>query len=133
MARPLNANRGAARIIDQALRRSVERAVSLQNPPADPLFQQENNNSHLTHPYPSSDVANVGTDKDSDKRQRAAIEAFAESAGFIIVAEYYDKAVSGADRIDQRPGFAEMLQRLAANGIIVESLYSKPASPRIVV
>jgi DNA invertase Pin-like site-specific DNA recombinase len=40
------------------------------------------------------------------------------------VGEYYDKAVSGADRIDQRPGFAEMLQRLAANGaktIIVES------------
>ena len=38
--------------------------------------------------------------------------------------EYYDKAVSGADRIDQRRGFAEMLQRLASNGaktIIVES------------
>ena len=38
--------------------------------------------------------------------------------------EYYDKAVSGADPVDQRPGFAEMLQRLAANGaktIIVES------------
>ena len=32
--------------------------------------------------------------------------------------------MSGADRIDQRPGFKEMLQRLAANGaktIIVES------------
>src|SRR6187397_2609832 len=61
---------------------------------------------------------------DSDKRQRAAIEAFAKHGGFVIVAEYYDKAVSGADRIDQRPGFAEMLQRLAANGaktIIVES------------
>ena len=38
--------------------------------------------------------------------------------------EYYDKAVSGADPVDQRPGFAEMLQRLATNGaktIIVES------------
>src|SRR5690348_10829053 len=72
----------------------------------------------------TSSAANVGTDKDSDKRQRAAIEAFAKHAGFVIVAEYYDKAVSGADRIDQRPGFAEMLQRLAANGaktIIVES------------
>jgi DNA invertase Pin-like site-specific DNA recombinase len=64
------------------------------------------------------------SDKDSDKRQRAAIEAFAKRAGFAIVDEYYDKAVSGADRIDQRRGFAEMLQRLAANGaktIIVES------------
>ena len=38
--------------------------------------------------------------------------------------EYYDAAVSGADPVDQRPGFAEMLQRLATDGaktIIVES------------
>jgi DNA invertase Pin-like site-specific DNA recombinase len=72
----------------------------------------------------TSSAANVGTDKDSDKRQRAAIEAFARSAGFDLVGEYYDKAVSGADRIDHRPGFAEMLQRLASNGaktIIVET------------
>ena len=72
----------------------------------------------------TSSAANVGADKDSDKRQRAAIEAYAKSAGFTLVDEYYDKAVSGADRIDERPGFREMLQRLAANGaktIIVES------------
>src|SRR6187401_2290787 len=72
----------------------------------------------------TSSAANVGADKDSDKRQRAAIEAYAKRAGFKIVAEYYDKAVSGADRIDDRPGFREMLQRLASDGaktIIVES------------
>ena len=72
----------------------------------------------------TSSAANVGADKDSDKRQRAAIEAYAKRAGFAIVDEYYDKAVSGADAIDQRPGFAAMLQRLASNGaktIIVES------------
>jgi DNA invertase Pin-like site-specific DNA recombinase len=72
----------------------------------------------------TSSATNVGADKDSDKRQRAAIEAFAKSAGFTLVAEYYDKAVSGADRIDERPGFSEMLQSLAANcakTIIVES------------
>jgi DNA invertase Pin-like site-specific DNA recombinase len=72
----------------------------------------------------TSSAANVGADKDSDKRQRAAIKAFAKSAGFTIVGEYYDAAVSGADAIDQRPGFVEMLQRLATNGaktIIVES------------
>jgi DNA invertase Pin-like site-specific DNA recombinase len=72
----------------------------------------------------TSSAANVGADKDSDKRQRAAIEAFAKRAGFIIVGEYYDAAVSGAGRVDQRPGFVEMLQRLASNGaktIIVES------------
>ena len=72
----------------------------------------------------TSSTANFGANKDSDKRQRAAIGAFAKRAGFTIVGEYYDKAVSGADRIDQRPGFAAMLQRLALNGaktIIVES------------
>src|SRR6476646_6284289 len=72
----------------------------------------------------TSSATNVGADKDSDKRQRAAIEAFAKRAGFTLVGEYYDKAVSGADRIDQRPGFAEMLQQLAtdnAKTIIVES------------
>ena len=72
----------------------------------------------------TSSAASVGADKDSDKRQRAAIEAFAKRAGFTIVEEYYDAAVSGADPVDQRPGFAEMLQRLATNGaktIIVES------------
>ena len=62
----------------------------------------------------TSSAANVGADKDSDKRQRAAIEAFAKRSGFTIVDEYYDEAVSGADPVDQRPGFAEMLQRLAA-------------------
>ena len=72
----------------------------------------------------TSSAASVGADKDSDKRQRAAIEAFAKRAGFTIVEEYYDAAVSGADPVDQRPGFCEMLQRLATNGaktIIVES------------
>ena len=72
----------------------------------------------------TSSATNVGADKDSDKRQRAGIEAFAKRAGFTIIAEFYDKAVSGADRIDQRPGFREMLQRLATDGaktMIVES------------
>jgi len=72
----------------------------------------------------TSSAANVGHDKDSDKRQRAAIEGFAKRARFTIVDEYYDAAVGGADYIDKRPGFVKMLQRLASNGaktIIVES------------
>jgi DNA invertase Pin-like site-specific DNA recombinase len=72
----------------------------------------------------TSSATNVGADKVSGKRQQAAIEAFAKQAGFSIVGEYYDAAVSGADPVDQRPGFAEMLLQLAANGaktIIVES------------
>ena len=72
----------------------------------------------------TSSAANVGPDKDSDKRQRTAIAAFARRAGFTIVGEYYDAAVSGADPVDKRAGFSEMLQHLTANGaktIIVES------------
>jgi Resolvase, N terminal domain len=38
-----------------------------------------------------------GADKDSDKRQRQAIEAFARHGGYEIVEEFYDAAVSGAD------------------------------------
>ena len=79
----------------------------------------------------TSSAANVGADKDSDKRQRAAIEAFVKRAGFTIVADYYDAAVSGADHIDHRPGFVQMLQRLATNGaktIIVEFPEGSPAT-----
>jgi len=72
----------------------------------------------------TSSAANSGPDKDSDKRQRAAIAAFAKSHGFEIVDEFYDAAVSGADPIAERPGFKAMLDRTAGNGvrtIIVES------------
>lgn len=72
----------------------------------------------------TSSRTNVGVDKDSDKRQREAISAYAKAAGFEIVGEYYDAAVSGADPITDRPGFTEMLARLLSNGartIIVES------------
>jgi DNA invertase Pin-like site-specific DNA recombinase len=72
----------------------------------------------------TSSAANAGSDKDSDKRQRAAITAFAKARGFRIVDEFYDAAISGADPIDQRPGFKAMLDRIAGNGvrvILVES------------
>jgi hypothetical protein len=36
----------------------------------------------------TSSAANVGTDKDSDKRQRAAIEALAKRAGYGLVDEF---------------------------------------------
>ena len=72
----------------------------------------------------TSSAANVGADKDSDKRQRAAIESFAKANDYEIVDEYYDASVSGADAVNNRPGFTKMLKRLATNGartIIVES------------
>jgi DNA invertase Pin-like site-specific DNA recombinase len=65
----------------------------------------------------TSSAANVGADKDSDKTQREAIAAFAKRAGFVLVGEYYDAAVSGADPIETRPGFAELLNRIEDNGI----------------
>lgn len=71
-----------------------------------------------------SSLTNLGADKDSDKRQRAAIAAFAKARGYEIVEEFYDEAVSGADPIGERPGFKSMLDRIAGNGvrvILVES------------
>jgi DNA invertase Pin-like site-specific DNA recombinase len=65
----------------------------------------------------TSSAANVGADKDSDKRQRAAIEAFGKRAGFTLVGEFTDAAVSGADPIETRPGFAELLNRIEDNGV----------------
>ena len=51
----------------------------------------------------TSSATNTGPDKDSDKRQRAAIEAYAKAAGYEIVEEFYDAAVSGADPVGARP------------------------------
>jgi DNA invertase Pin-like site-specific DNA recombinase len=65
----------------------------------------------------TSSAANVGSDKDSEKRQRGAIEAFAKRAALEIVDWFYDPAVSGADPIEARPGFSALLDRLESNGV----------------
>ena len=65
----------------------------------------------------TSSATNVGVDKDSDKRQRHAIEAFAKHAGFDLVGEYFDAAVSGADPIEGRPGFRALLERIVGDGV----------------
>src|SRR3954453_24096575 len=67
----------------------------------------------------TSSAANVGADKDSEERQRDAIAGFAKRAGFVIVGEFYDPAVSGADPIEARPGFAALLDRIESNGVRV--------------
>ena len=62
----------------------------------------------------TSSATNVGEDKDSHQRQRAAIEGWAQRNGFDVVEWFYDAAVSGADPVDARPGFAAMLAALEA-------------------
>ena len=51
----------------------------------------------------TSSAANVGADKDSDKRQRAAIEGYAKRAGFALVEEFNDAAVSARTRLRPAP------------------------------
>lgn len=65
----------------------------------------------------TSSAANVGADKDSEKRQRQAVEGFAKRAGYDLVGEFYDAAVSGADAIETRAGFAALLDRIEGNGV----------------
>ena len=74
--------------------------------------------------FRTSSETNVGADKDSLQRQRAAIGTFAKTAGYEIISEYSDDGVKGADPVDQRPGFAAMLEHIAGKGvrtIIVET------------
>jgi DNA invertase Pin-like site-specific DNA recombinase len=67
----------------------------------------------------TSSASNVGSDKDSERRQRDAIAKFAKAADFEVVAEFYDAAVSGADPIQDRPGFAALLDRIEGTGVRV--------------
>lgn len=74
--------------------------------------------------YRTSSATNVGEDKDSLKRQQDAVATYAKRMGLTIVREFYDPAVSGADSVESRPGFAEMLAYLLGNGartVLVEN------------
>jgi DNA invertase Pin-like site-specific DNA recombinase len=63
----------------------------------------------------TSSAANV--EGDSAERQRAAIRAYAARNGIDVVEEFYDAAVSGADPVEERRGFAAMLDRIEGNGV----------------
>lgn len=65
----------------------------------------------------TSSAANVGENKDSDKRQRQAIVTYAKAYGFEIVGEYYDADTKGSEPVYQRPAFSEMLAVIAGNGV----------------
>ena len=65
----------------------------------------------------TSSAANVGAEKDSAHRQDAAVTAYAARAGIEVLACFYDAAVSGADFVATRPGFAAMLAFVREAGI----------------
>jgi DNA invertase Pin-like site-specific DNA recombinase len=69
--------------------------------------------------FRTSSAANVGADKDSERRQREAVSAYAKARRLTVVADFYDAAVSGADPIDSRPGFIALLDRCKADGISI--------------
>ena len=74
--------------------------------------------------YRTSSATNVGSDKDSLKRQGDAVHSYAKANGIEIVGEFYDAAVSGADPIDTREGFSDLLAYVSGNGaktILVEN------------
>ena len=70
-------------------------------------------------------ATNVGPDKDSLKRQLGAVRAYAKNKKLKVVREFYDPAVSGADPIQARPGFGELLAYVTGNGawiVLVEKV-----------
>ena len=72
----------------------------------------------------TSSMTSVGHDKDSAKRQAEAVQSYAKSNRLNIVTMFYDPGISGADPIDARPGFVDMLNYMAGNGakiILVEN------------
>jgi len=74
--------------------------------------------------YRTSSATNVGADKDSLKRQKEAVHAYAKAQKIEIVREFYDAAVSGADHLEAREGFSDLLGYVAGNGaktILVEN------------
>jgi DNA invertase Pin-like site-specific DNA recombinase len=65
----------------------------------------------------TSSAANCGPDKDSLRRQQEAVRAHAAAHGLAIVGEFHDAAVSGADHLGARPGFAALLAAATAAGV----------------
>ena len=77
----------------------------------------DRNPSRAAAYFRTSSAANVGDHKDSLRRQQEAVRQYARSHGLKIVEEFYDAAVSGADPINERPAFADLLARVRDNGV----------------
>jgi DNA invertase Pin-like site-specific DNA recombinase len=67
--------------------------------------------------FRTSSATNVGPDKDSERRQRDAVLAYAKAARLTVEREFYDAAVSGTDAVDRRAGFKALLEFCEELGI----------------
>jgi hypothetical protein len=65
----------------------------------------------------TSSATNVGDDKDSDKRQKAAIEGAATASGHYVKQWFYDADVKGETPVNERPALMLMLNVLVGNGV----------------
>ena len=79
----------------------------------------------------TSSATNVGENKDSDRRQRLAIEAFAKANGLIIAAEFYDADTKGAEPSISAQPSARCLRRSLATVFAPSSSRPSAASPAI--
>ncbi len=67
--------------------------------------------------YRTSSQSNVGTDKDSLKRQKHSVETFIKSNGMKVVKDFYDKGVSGTTDVFTRGSFVKMMDYCKENSI----------------
>lgn len=56
---------------------------------------------------------------DGFPRQRQAVESYAKANGIELVGEFRDEGVSGTLPVQARPGFADLVERIASNGVRV--------------
>lgn len=68
--------------------------------------------------YRTSSATNVGDDKDSHRRQAAAVAEYAQGR-YLVQESFYDAAVSGADPVDTRAGFTALLSCCEAHKVDV--------------
>jgi DNA invertase Pin-like site-specific DNA recombinase len=74
--------------------------------------------THAVAYFRTSSAANVGQDKDSQRRQAEAVEGYAKGR-HAVMQTFYDAAVSGADPVDSRPGFSALLAYCEVQGVSV--------------
>jgi hypothetical protein len=69
----------------------------------------------------TSSATNVGRDKDSETRQRAAIESFAKAAGYIIVDWFYDPALASSTERQLEWGLSGRAGRMRASQALMKT------------